>query len=919
MSKFFGQDSSSSSESESENENEKLEVAPQKKVAQKIYESEEEEVRGRVVLSEKAKRSEEINTCVKQLKNAKKIRDVVKANEIFEDMSKAYEKCKKLIEKEGHFKQYIRAIAELEVFINELWADSEWRKAANKHNSTSLSKLRQRIKKYNKEFETEINDFKANPDSYPEEEHLEREVSESEKSADESSSEESSSEESDSNEEEEDKPKKKLRKIRGSDDDESSYWSEDEEESSSGDDIDMNADRPWEQFIKKTDGNQKSKKIHKKDTSKKKKHNRVAREDIDDDADKPTLEKVKLFTKDEEVNHVNVVTKLTHICSGRGRKGTDRKEQIELMTELRQISVQFNLGLPIELRIMLSQIAVNFDYNPRLNKCMKTENWNNCLKMLEEIVDVLMKNENMEINDHISEEQENLSDKATQFKIKGDLLTINDRLVHEYVKILQQCDAHGSEYVERLKDEPKICALIDRLITYEEGKGEKQDLCRIYLKKVEHLYYKYDSNNESKTCELMEKLCKYIYTNDSTDRLRTKAMLCHIYHHALHDRWFDARDLMLMSHLQESIDNSDIPLQILYNRTMVQLGLCAFRVGNIKESHAALLDIQIGNRAKELLAQGMMVQRNVEKSKEQEMKERQRLIPFHMHINLELIECLYLISAMLIEIPYISSRDYETKKRLISKQFHYQLKFSERQPVVGPPENMREHVVAASKAMRNGEWKACINFLVNEKMNAKVWNLMSQSTETKTMLTEKVKEESLRTYLFRYSSIYESISIENLAQMFELPRPQVYSIISKMIINEELMASLDEPTQTVVMHRTEPTKIQTLALQLSEKITTLMDQTERMIQVKGGDMTTFMGDRRQQGQQGGQQRDGQQQNNYHRGDNRGQSNYNKGGGYRGNKEGGGYHGNKSEYHGNKGEYHGNRNENRHNQQQKSSY
>ena len=43
------------------------------------------------------------------------------------------------------------------------------------------------------------------------------------------------------------------------------------------------------------------------------------------------------------------------------------------------------------------------------------------------------------------------------------------------------------------------------------------------------------------------------------------------------------------------------------------------------------------------------------------------------------------------------------------------------------------------------------------------------------------------------------------------------------------------------MHRTEPTKLQTLALQLSEKITTLMDLTERMITVKGGEMGAFLG------------------------------------------------------------------------------
>lgn len=158
-----------------------------------------------------------------------------------------------------------------------------------------------------------------------------------------------------------------------------------------------------------------------------------------------------------------------------------------------------------------------------------------------------------------------------------------------------------------------------------ERKQDKQQMCRIYLKKVENMYYKYDKSNEKKSAETVDRLCKFIYTNDSTDRLRTKAILCHIYHNALHDRWFEARDLILMSHLQESIDNSDIPLQILYNRTMVQVGLCAFRVGNIKESHSALLDIQVGNRAKELLAQGVMIQRNVEKSKEQEVINQTKL------------------------------------------------------------------------------------------------------------------------------------------------------------------------------------------------------------------------------------------------------------------------------------------------------
>ena len=72
---------------------------------------------------------------------------------------------------------------------------------------------------------------------------------------------------------------------------------------------------------------------------------------------------------------------------------------------------------------------------------------------------------------------------------------------------------------------------------------------------------------------------------------------------------------------------------------------------------------------------------------------------------------------------------------------------------------MREHVVAASKAMRNGDWRKCRDFIINSKMNAKVWDLFYEADKVREMLSRKIQEETLRTYLFTYSKVYNSISI----------------------------------------------------------------------------------------------------------------------------------------------------------------
>lgn len=68
---------------------------------------------------------------------------------------------------------------------------------------------------------------------------------------------------------------------------------------------------------------------------------------------------------------------------------------------------------------------------------------------------------------------------------------------------------------------------------------------------------------------------------------------------------------------------------------MVQLGICAFRQGMIKDAHNALLDIQSSGRAKELLGQGLLMRNMQERNAEQEKIEKRRQVSvnyFHMWV-----------------------------------------------------------------------------------------------------------------------------------------------------------------------------------------------------------------------------------------------------------------------------------------------
>lgn len=91
------------------------------------------------------------------------------------------------------------------------------------------------------------------------------------------------------------------------------------------------------------------------------------------------------------------------------------------------------------------------------------------------------------------------------------------------------------------------------------------------------------------------------------------------------------------------------------------------------------------------------------------------------------------------------------------------------QVFTGPPESVRDHVMAAARALSRGNWQQAYAYLTALKM----WALMPDRDAVLEMLLAKLKEEALRIFLFTYGPQYAALSSAQLCQMFELDEKKV--------------------------------------------------------------------------------------------------------------------------------------------------
>lgn len=798
------------------------------------YSSDDDDAR--LVVSHKKRRIDELKAVIDRVNRSKEERDWVQITEEIKELDNKV--IKNMLKMHQDFpappKRYFKFMIDLRDEVGELNKDRDYLQTLPPLQKKALSRLHGPLRNspHLKEFSSMVDEYIENRDSYDVEENfgLEQEEETLKKIKE-----------------------KMIQEDRGGSraDSGPSKWLLSDASDDSEDDSDDEAKRVFNMDSDDDSSDDDEKKTQKVRKGYKKK----AKEDRDSESD------------DEEgrVDDLQIEAKVGEFRSTRGRRLFSNQEVIDQLT----VFLKYVESTEIRIQVLTEIIATSADKYLSSEFYMTHPEWTQYAEHFAEVLTI------MESNPGVKYVEERSGSPAPKQKgvvpISGNPLALVEHLDAQFYKGLKYGDSQSQEYIDRLMNQCLMLNILERTALYYEKSGQNEEVGRLSFRILSHIYYRRPSDHvdlfeahkarvlsytpsqgvpsrhavpntvvlpsreviTSNLGETVEKLTKVVLRSASRI-LAQQAVLMEVYHLAVAGHYAKARDLLVMSEIPDEIEASksgkesdhtlDAALQVLFNRVIAQLGLSAFRNGQIRDTFHTLRDLfGYPGMIRGYLAQSYRFSKDSTKQdldkrgkEELEKREKERFVPYHMHINTDAIEAAFMISTMLVETSSNKQMSLDLSKRrfqsLSSKKYFRQV---EDRQIVTPEESTKDFLFAATVALGEGKWKECHKALTS----LDIWNLFENKESIISMLETHVKVESLRTYVFSYLKHYQSLGLEFLSQLFELDFSMVHATLSRMISFDRLYAFIDEPTKTLKGTGEEPSQLHRVALQILDTAT----------------------------------------------------------------------------------------------------
>lgn len=269
--------------------------------------------------------------------------------------------------------------------------------------------------------------------------------------------------------------------------------------------------------------------------------------------------------------------------------------------------------------------------------------------------------------------------------------------------------------------------------------------------------------------------------------------------------------------------------KVTFNRALVQLGLCAFRLGKFEECKTVLDDICTSFKLSELLQQS--IPKNAV-----DRDDKRQLIPYHLHISIEKIQSVYLICIMILEVPKLLSHEISNNKMRniqYNKIFLKLWSVYEKNSVYGSPENYKDMAYLAIRELSVGNWEKSLEHI----KQLDFWERLENSEAILEKVSQTIKQQGFKCFILSMKRSHHKLNFKRLCQLFTIEENELRRIIFQMIHNKEIEARIDVQSGSLFFGTQEVNDISKLSNDLNRRLQGNVSLNEKLFNFKygGGD------------------------------------------------------------------------------------
>ena len=504
---------------------------------------------------------------------------------------------------------------------------------------------------------------------------------------------------------------------------------------------------------------------------------------------------VSSVEKQEILTELDIKKELDQISNQRGQN----KYSLDIVERLEFLLTKTENKLT-QIEILTESTLQYFDNYANQLSAFPSDLWSKIYQDLEKM---------MELHDALNKEK-NDTNKADiekmNLSLQNDLSVRMEKLENELYKSLQFNTNSNTEYSNCILNEIKFLKLCKKIELFYINYKNTFCIAKIYLLVIMHTYYKtqnsvkniikkyniqLDENdfiqkiilNNDKS--FFKNLCDQVYqTLDEESKI--KVMLYQIYFLCIRNDYESATKLFNSSNIYELISLfKNESLKVLFNRTLAQLGLCAFKSLDLEEVLKYLTPLcnKGPTKLKEYLSQSY--NKDSEKNALFDRGDKMRTIPNVMRINTNDIDTIFYLSSMIYDVPNIllekifgnNNDNYNYNNHAFERLFYN----FQRQHFNGPSNIDKDKILATTTFLMKGDWKKVVQEIKNLNL-IKKYNILQDK------LFELIKRTAFKCFIIFYMDEYESFESNNLSKRFEIKEYEVKNIINDMILTGKIKA-----------------------------------------------------------------------------------------------------------------------------------